>query len=271
MKYKPVIEQFGRKDLWAFTNLCKEFAGIDAHKFFRMSEQAMNYYRQSISVRAVFRPQQEIENRWYASLAAGKPDYTVYADPYMLVEVWSCWVLYSRGYIRLLDALAKTEFGSLRTALGKINSIGDIGCGCAYTTAAWKESYPFASVYGTQYPNSAQFQIASKMGRDHEFQVLEKLDQHVDLVFASEYFEHWISPVEHLDEIILTATPNAMIIANAFGAKSVGHFDVYLHKGVPHKPSEISRRFNERLREHGFTLLKTKFWNNRPSVWIRKR
>lgn len=270
MKYKPVIEQFSRKDLWVFTKICHEFVGIQPEKFFQLTEQALQYYRQTIEGRSAFRPQQEIENRWYASLAAGKPDYSIYADPYMLVEVWACWVLYSRGYIRQLDAPGKTQFGSLRAALGQINSIGDLGCGCAYTTAAWKESYPFASVFGTQYPSSAQFRIATKMGQDHGFKIIERMDRHVDLLFASEYFEHWESPVEHLREVVQASTPKAMIIANAFGAKSVGHFDVYLDGGKPFLPKEISKKFNDQLREFGFEALKTKFWNNRPSVWIRR-
>jgi hypothetical protein len=216
------------------------------------------------------REYQEIEDRWYKSLQAGAPDYSVYDDPYMLVEVWACWVNYSRKYIGLLGKPGQTEHGSLRDALGTINSIADIGCGCAYTTSAWKEAYPDADVLGTQVVGSPQFEIASNMGRQHGFSIVGSLQEHADLVFASEYFEHWEAPVEHLETVLSAATPKALIIANAFGSKSVGHFDFYKDRGVDYSPKAISRKFNQCLRNHGYTLVHTKFWNGRPTVWIKQ-
>ena len=216
------------------------------------------------------REYQEIESRWYDSLKAGSPDYTVYDDPYMLVEVWACWVMYSRKYIGLLDKPGQTQYGSLRDALGNINSIADIGCGCAYTTSAWKQAYPDADVLGTQVCGSPQFEIATNMGAQHGFRIIGALEEHADLVFASEYFEHWEAPVEHLEEVLSKASPKALIIANAFGSKSVGHFDVYKDRGVDYTPKAISKKFNGALRNHGYSLVKTKFWNGRPTVWIKQ-
>jgi len=96
------------------------------------------------------------------------------------------------------------------------------------------------------------------------------LESHADLVFASEYFEHWEAPIEHLEEVLSKATPKALVIANAFGSKSVGHFDVYKDRGVEFSPKNISRKFNQCLRNHGYTLVQTKFWNGRPTVWIKQ-
>ena len=267
---KKNIDKFKKQDLQNFVELCSAYIDIDKDKFFELASNALLYYKGSKGQREQLREYQEIESRWYNSLTAEKPDYSVYDDPYMLVEVWACWVMYSRKYIRLLDKAGQTEYGSLRDALGCITSIADIGCGCAYTTSAWKEAYPDANVIGTQVVGSPQFEIATNMGAVHGFSIIGQLESHADLIFASEYFEHWEAPVEHLEEVLAKATPKALIIANAFGSKSVGHFDIYKDRGVGYSPKTISRKFNQCLRNHGYTLVRTKFWNDRPTVWIKK-
>jgi hypothetical protein len=260
-------ETIKREDLKAFVHLCAKHTAIDPQRFFSLAEQALAYYKGNLKERVIFRSYQDIENRWYASLASGSPDYSVYSDPYMLAEVWACWVLYSRGYIKLIDKPDQTEFGSLRDALGHVGSICDLGCGCGYTTAALKATFQLASVTGTQVPGSPQFEIASRIGSDSGFRVVAKIQGQADLIFASEYFEHFEAPVEHLREVLAIGKPRAMIIANAFGAKSVGHFDTYKDKGQDFTPSAISREFNSCLRAYGLRPVKTKFWNNRPRIW----
>jgi hypothetical protein len=268
---KKTLDKFKTEDLQNFVELCGGYIDIDKDKFFTLASNALSYYKGSKNQREQLREYQEIESRWYNSLAAGNPDYSVYDDPYMLVEVWACWCMYSRKYISLIDKENQTEYGSLRDALGDIQSIADIGCGCAYTTAAWKEAYPNATVIGTQVTGSPQFEIATNMGAEHGFTIIGGLESHADLVFASEYFEHWEAPVEHLEEVLAKATPNALVIANAFGSKSVGHFDIYKDRGVDYNPKAISRKFNQCLRNHGYKLVQTKFWNGRPTVWIKNK
>ena len=267
---KKRLEKFKTEDLVNFVELCSAYIDIDKDKFFTLASNALLYYKGSKNQREQLREYQEIESRWYDSLKTGAPDYSVYDDPYMLVEVWACWCMYSRKYIGLLDKTGQTEHGSLRDSLGDIQSIADIGCGCAYTTAAWKEAYPNANVIGTQVAGSPQFEIATNMGATHGFSIIGGLESHADLVFASEYFEHWEAPVEHLEEVLAKATPKALVIANAFGSKSVGHFDVYKDRGVDYIPKAISRKFNQCLRNHGYSLVQTKFWNGRPTVWIKQ-
>lgn len=45
--------------------------------------------------------------------------------------------------------------------------------------------------------------------------------------FASEYFEHHELPVKHLIELLEVSHPRLLVIANSFGARSIGHFDSY--------------------------------------------
>ena len=46
--------------------------------------------------------QYHLEHRWYRSLDANKPDYSVYADDEYIAEAWMCWALYSRKYLLAL-------------------------------------------------------------------------------------------------------------------------------------------------------------------------
>lgn len=69
----------------------------------------------------------------------------------------------------------------LKDSLGVVTSIGDLGCGCGYSTAALKMEFPGAIVCGTQVPGP-QFNIASEIGSKFAFSVVEKLANHVDLV-----------------------------------------------------------------------------------------
>ena len=91
-----------------------------------------------------------------------------------------------------------------------------------------------------------------------------------DLIFASEYFEHVSDPINHLNHIINNVKPRSFIIANAFGSKSIGHFDEYEANGDKVSNKAIGRLFNKSLREAGYQMMKTKLWNNRPSIWVRE-
>lgn len=91
----------------------------------------------------------------------------------------------------------------------------------------------------------------------------------VDFVFASEYFEHIENAVEHLTDIIDTCNPKYLIIANSFNTISIGHFNEYLHSGLKIPAKNMSKLFNLTLKKRGYIKVKTSFWNNRPSFFVR--
>jgi hypothetical protein len=90
-----------------------------------------------------------------------------------------------------------------------------------------------------------------------------------DLVFASEYFEHFEEPIAHLVEVVELTRPRALLIANAFSAKSIGHFDEYVVDGRRVSGDVVGRRFNDTLRRIGYSKIETRLWNNRPAYWKR--
>ena len=107
------------------------------------------------------------------------------------------------------------------------------------------------------------------------FTVVTDPQPETDFVFASEYFEHFQRPIEHLRDVLRVAEPKHLVIANAFGSKSIGHFDIYLDEENLFDSRQVlgasvGRLFNDVLRKNGYATVKTEFWNNRPAVWRRR-
>jgi len=233
---------------------------------------AIRYYKGSKAAREELRARQDLEKRWYESVASGTPDFGVYDDDYFIAEMWACWVVYSRGYVRTLSKIIKT--------FGNLDVIADLGNGFGYTTAALKELWTGTYVYGTNLRETRQYRIAEALGKLYDYNMFPSVSGPIDLVVAFEYFEHFEQPIEHLAMILDTSNPKFLVTANAFGSTSIGHFPKYkltrleisadsqLDVTVSNKA--IGRHFNKYLRYRGYEPVKTGFWNNRPAVWRRK-
>ena len=250
------------------------FEGADVAQIRRIAKATMKYLGGDAMQREALRCGQELEAEWYASIEAGTPAWSVYETDYYLADLWACWRIYSRKYIQgICGASSLREGESIRQSLESTKRIVDVGCGIGFTSAAWKEIFPNAEVIGTNLDGTRQMKIAKEVGSEYGFKMESELAQIAGaggLVFASEYFEHFQKPVEHLQEIVATLKPDAFLIANAFGAKSIGHFLTYQINGEEKPGKEASRIFNNTLRALGFEKVQTKLWNNRPSYWRRK-
>ncbi len=210
-----------------------------------------------------------LEARWYSSTAVGKPDYGVYDTPEFLANVYGCWLTYSRKY---LLALAKLGEGvSVAEDLKCTRRLVDLGCGPGYSTAGLAELFPGAEVFGTNIPGTVQFRVAEALGQKYRFRVVSSAEElgPLDLVFASEYFEHIERPVEHLRSLLKINHPRAFLFANSFRAVSVGHFPIFYDQGRPIPNTAIGKLFSKTLRAYGYSPVKTGFWNNRPAYWKR--
>jgi SAM-dependent methyltransferase len=211
-----------------------------------------------------------LQDHWYKSLS-GIPAYNVYNDPYYICDIWLCWKPYSR---KGLLALKNPKSMINKSVVDFINSpkkILDLGCGFGYTTAGLKEFFPEASVVGTNVKESYQFEIARKTGTERGFSITDNIESVglVDVVFASEYFEHIVNPIEHAYNLINKTKPKIFIIANGFSGIAIGHFNEYYHKGKKYNPNEMSKMFSKFLAHMGYKKIKTKIWNNRPSLLVK--
>jgi len=209
-------------------------------------------------------------NRWYQSIKAGNPDWSIYDSDAYLGDLWACWTYYSRRYLRAIrEPSSLPEAGGVVADIGPVGMVADLGCGVGCTTAGLRELFPSAEVVGTNIAGTKQMDICLAMARTYGFAMASDMGQHADVVFASEYFEHFPRPVDHLVEVLDTLTPHALLVANTFTNQAIGHFDSYRVDGKELAGIAVSRRFNDALRTRGYRQVATKLWNHRPAYWKR--
>lgn len=241
--------------------LYSKVQNIDKAKALELFNNLCNYYGAKKEKRISTSPMLPLEDRWYKSLETS-PDYGVYEDEYYFVDLMACYWIFSRGYV---VNLGKKVFDNRTKSLSEkfeVSSMIDIGCGLGDTTNDFKKIFPNATIYATNLP-SPQLEYCKQ---NIDAKILTDIPSiHIDLVFASEFFEHLKYPISYLDKVIRVNTPNVLILANSFNTKSIGHFKEY--EGIDQK--FISRAFNWRLRELGYIKMKTAIWNDKPSVWVK--
>jgi SAM-dependent methyltransferase len=219
-----------------------------------------------------------LENQWYSSLQdmkAGKraePDWSVYASPHYLGDLWGCWTQYSRKYLREMNNPKSMFSHSVLDDFGTVRLLVDVGCGIGYTTAVWKQLFPTARVVGTNLRDTVQWRVCEKMRKAHFFELVEKKadvgGERADVVFASEYFEHFQDPITELREMVKDLRqPRCLLLASSFNTVSIGHFTEYLCDGEFIDQSRISKRFNEELKKLGYARQKTRIFNKKPDYW----
>ena len=246
---------------------------IDIDKAKRIIKEGRVYYKRGNTPDMEFKYQGSLEQAWYLALNNGKVDYSIYDDDYYFTDLWNCWVLFSRQYLRdIRNCFILPENTPIPFLFTNIKVVVDLGCGIGYTTRALKEMFPEAVVYGTNLEITKQYNFCKSMGLEYGFNVIpdiSKIEQNIDIIFASEYFEHIQSPIEHLQDIILKKTPRYFILANSFNTKGAGHFTTYTEYGLDISEKDISKVFNDILRYHNYKKMKTNVWNNKPSIWVK--
>jgi len=264
---KSVASKITKQDFIELVSQCSRTSVLDCENLYEQYKIHLSNHN-SIELKPC--KTAELQKKWYDSLE--DPDFTVYEDPYYICDIWLCWVKYSRRY--LCDISKPTSLGtrSIQSYIGQPKVIFDLGCGFGYTTALLKELFPLSKVVGTNLETSFQYEMAKQMGQRYGFEVHSGLDEihTADLVFASEYFEHFQSPLEHLHDVLKKRRPKFLIIANGFNGLAIGHFNTYYHLGKPYCASDMGRMFNKQVSAYGYKKLKTKLWNNRPAIWVHQ-
>lgn len=245
----------------------------DRESFERRAKTLLKYYRGDGSLRDQLRDELELERKWYESVEEGKPLYELYALPDFAIEAWACFYSYSQKYIKMLQKNTVV----MDFIENEIDSVLDVGCGIGLTCRMFRREFELLTrVTGFNVPGSLQYEIAEQVSDEVGFMMtdtLEGMKGHSDLIFASEYFEHFFDPIGHLNEL-LDLEPKMFVIANSFTSVSVGHFPAYKCGDEIIENTLMQRRFNKRMREAGFGPLvgpdgEVRFWNNRPQVWVK--
>lgn len=247
----------------------QRIAGLTPEAVNAAKDQLVKYLRTPKERRPASAENINLFKKWYDSLKRNDPDFTVYDDPRYIGDMFACWHVYSSKYIR-----------TTRELLEEMNPpmVVDIGCGPGLSTAELALMLPDARVVGVNIPGTDQYRIAEAMGKKYGFEMVgavTSINQSGGVLFASEYFEHFEFPGEHLKDVVEEIEPDSMIVANAFGSTSVGHFDQYLFKRKDGREYEeiqnksAGRRWNSTARDLGYEKVPTGYWNNRPAVWVR--
>lgn len=264
-----VLDKNKRDDFFEIVRIMKDY-GVD----FKGSEEQLyqdskDYIKHHSNKKAKINLSNNLVNQlekyWYET-----NDYSVYDSPYYLGDIWACWCHYTRKGLKDLDNPKNFNGRSIFDLIKQATTIIDLGCGFGLTTAALKERFPWADVYGTNLSNTWQYEIASNYANKYKFKLSDSFKNlgKSDLVFAFEYFEHIEKPIEHLDEIVSSNRPKFLIFANGFNGRAIGHFNTYTHNGKEYDNKTMSRMFLKRLKELNYTKLNTKIWNNRPAVYF---
>lgn len=261
-----ITAEVGADALRRFAMRCRKHAEFDAARLCVVAWEQMRRHDGLVYRDEHVAEMVELEQRWFDSLDHGTPDYGVYGDPFYFVDVWVCWTKYSRKY---LQAMARDPHAA--QALRDAKTIVDLGCGFGYTTAGLKQIAPRATVYGTNLPQTAQWRMASDLGAERGFEVVEGLNGiEADVVFASEYFEHHRRPIEHLEAVIDACKPKHLLAASTFTQPAIGHFNAYRHGSVDYTGRQIAAWFAVTLRERGYEQVRTSMWNQRPALWRQR-
>lgn len=208
------------------------------------------------------------ENDWHKSVLKkwnDNNDYSVYNDEYYFCEVWFSWSKYAKKYI---NQIIKSEYTN--NILKNSNSCLDLGNGLGFSTIFLKQQFSNLKVYGSNIKDTTQWEYNLQNTSKYGYEMIDNLNEldNIDIIFASEYFEHIHNPIEHLKEV-LKLNPKMLVIANSFNTIAIGHFKEYIIDNEKINEKCVSRKFNKYLRDNGYTAMKLKFWNNRPAVWVK--
>lgn len=258
-----ILEERPRDSLVNFVNLYNDhIRSIDIEETIQRLKDLIKFYGRS---GYEYYPLEYLQNYWFDGLEKGNIQYDVYAAEEYFMEVWACWAVYSRKYLRDIQKEKLNLFPNFE----EIKTIADLGNGIGISTAALTELFPHSTVIGTNFKESEQWKICELYANKYNFLLKEDTTQigHIDIIFAFEYFEHIIDPISHVLEIIENNSPGYLILANSFGTVGIGHFKTYLCQGQEIDWKKISKEFNKVLKEQGYEKVKTPFFNQSPNVW----
>lgn len=267
---KKLIEQKPKELIDSFINQYNSIIPVNIDYTKEVIEEALKNHNKFKKYGSYF---ETLTDLWYHSLKRNEYNYSLYDDDYYFTDLIFCFVVYSRKYINSLKKnvfLANDEI--IFNRLSKYSSIIDLGCGVGYSTALLKDHFEGFEIYATNLKDTKQYEFCNYIAKEYGFNLVSdiaKIDRSIDIVFASEYFEHIINPIEEIKEVIYTLDPKVLILANSFNTRSLGHFETYYDKGEAIDQKYISRLFNKSLQEAGFTKVKTNLWNNKPAIFIK--
>jgi len=259
-----ILKMSTKETIDCFIGIIKDVLGINDPEMYTTIIENIKYFKGIKVSNESVKDGKYLEDRWYKSVELGNPDYGIYDHLHYLPQLVACWIIYSKEYIRNLN-----KFG-LFPKDPKV--IVDLGCGIGFSTLALKQLFPNAEVFGINLKDTMQYSICNSIAKKYDFKVVESIldvPKDVDIVFASEYFEHISDPIKHLFDVIRYMSPKNLYAANSFNTRSIGHFPFYIVADELVENKKLGRIFGSEMRLHEYEKISTKLWNARPTCWKR--
>jgi len=209
--------------------------------------------------------EKELDNWWYDNY----PNFSRYQSYHYLYAGLNCFNNYSKQC-----ALYAHQYLSDR----KIKSIVDVGAGIGLSTMLLADLFPEAKVYYNNIMPSLQLDFFESykdkrtIFSENEIESIteKEMMQHgpFDMLFASEYFEHFEYPMRQTDFLLNQVGFKYLIINNSFNVKAYGHFKEFKHNETL-APKKMSKFWLKTVRQD-YNELDVKCWNGRPKIFEKK-
>lgn len=154
-----------------------------------------------------------------------------------------------------------------------IQNIVDLGAGIGLSTMLLKDLFPDAGIYYNNLLDTIQYAFFLK----HSDGKIDTVDDKAmakygpyDVLFASEYFEHFDWPINRLKFLRDEVGFKYLVVNNSFNVRAYGHFKEYFDEEENLiDPRAISRKWNKIIK-NDYDQLKIKCWNGRPRIYMKR-
>lgn len=222
-----------------------------------------------------------IEAEWYLAIEPGvapqdqKYAYEVYSDPMYPYLMLDCF----KGWTRATVVNTVTFFENVKDRLNcKVDSILDVFGGLGQSSIVLAKAFPDTQIllHGTDEAQLAVARALIKKFDTPNVRIVNKPEP-ASVVFAMEAMEHLLDPLEFIEPILSDPKCHFNIDGSSFTIDSIGHFPVYMHRGVAIERHEYKRRYFSELNKLGFyqsftpkRFVHPRFYNGRPGVFVRE-
>jgi len=195
-----------------------------------------------------------------------------YQNLFYLYCATVCYFDYSKGAVRFLEIN--------KDKLPGINRILDLGAGNGLTSMHLSEAFN-CTVYYNQLDGIQKIFAKELFMRYKPNCVILPEDKNfiktrgdIDLVFASDFFEHLEYPVNFLENVIKRTNPKYITTCNAFTAPHPDHIQKYKYQEdnesyIEIEPKQMSRFFSKKMRDNGYEVYLSG-WHCRPYIWRKE-
>jgi predicted O-methyltransferase YrrM len=213
-----------------------------------------------------------------------------YSSPMYAYSCVDCACDFAMGYARMLANWLEQQ--DYRTTLPNTNAkafnvkrVLDYGAGIGASTRLLAEMLPDVEVMYNAYDTycNAQVKVAKRLfhglredsGRDVLYdlyaQNFDPSEWKPNAVLFFDVLEHERKPFEVVQSYMKSRACRVIVMANSFTQpEDLGHWKDYIFEGSMEVPRKDAAKVLRRLmREAGWKVTLTGFWNNRPEIWVR--